>query len=340
MSQSRSLLVLASFLGACGGSNVLPDGGPTPTQDAQQQPQTDSGPVPVDGDGTFLIGPGFTDAPEYTPPADAPEGLADNFEFMSNEGTHFMTDVTTGAPFTRTVIVWVPSQYVPGTAAPFMVLQDGYDYFDTVTIALRTLIHQRRVPPMIVIAVSAGDGGATGERNLEYDTMSDEYTRFIEDDILPRVRERYSVTLTSDPDGRASFGGSSGGAAALTMGWFRPDLYRRIFTVSGSFVNRHPDAMYARGAWEYHASLIPSTEPKPLRIFLECGTADFDWNEMEGDQFHNWLQANQAMAQVLAARGYHYRYVEAAGAEHVDNAAMRQYVPEALVWLWRGYPIP
>jgi enterochelin esterase family protein len=292
------------------------------------------------GDGRFMISAPFSDAPEYMVPDDAPPGAEDSFELASSEATHFMIDVESGEPFTRAITVWIPSQYVAGTAAPFIVLQDGTDYYYDLIPVLVTLIHERRIPPVVVIAIAAGPGGAVGERSLEYDTLSDEYVRFVEDDVLPRVRERYSVELTDDPDGRAAMGGSSGGAAAFTMGWFRPDLYRRILTYSGTFVNQHPDDTYPRGAWEYHATLIPEDDVKPLRVFLEAGTDDFDWNEMAGDEYHRWLDANRAMYDVLSARGYRVRYVEAEGAGHVDSGAIRQTLPSALEWLWQGYPIP
>ncbi|MCC7539444.1 MAG: hypothetical protein IT379_24680 [Deltaproteobacteria bacterium] len=292
-----------------------------------------------DGDGDFTIGPEYSDAPEYAAAAEAPQGVVQTFEIPSNEATHFTTDVETGEPFTRVVNVWIPEQHVSGETVPFIVLQDGSDYVYDLVPALQALIHQGRIPVLVAIAVDAAPGGAVGQRNLEYDTLSEEYVSFVEDDVLPRVRERYSLELTSDPEGRAAMGGSSGGAAAFTMGWFRPDLYRRILTYSGTFVNQRPDATYPRSAWEYHEHLIGETEPKPLRVFLEAGENDFDWNTGD-DVYHGWLEANRAMAAALAERGYSYRFIYARGAEHVDNRVIRETLPSALEWLWRGYPRP
>jgi enterochelin esterase family protein len=337
MLTSRHLpFICVCLLSACDGSaDPDPtDAGSTP-RDAR--PGSDAG--DQSGDGNFSIGPTFADAPEYDIPDDAPPGQADNFDLPSSDCAHFTTDITTGEAFSRAVIVWIPAQHEAATAAPFIVLQDGYDYLEHLTSALTTLIHQGRVPPVIVIAIEAGPGGAEGERNLEYDTLSEEYLLFVEEDVLPRVRDRYEVELTSDPEGRAAMGGSSGGAAAFTMGWFRPDLYRRILTYSGTFVNQRPDETYPRSAWEYHEHLIADTDPKPLRVFLEAGENDFDWNT-ETDRYHSWLEANEAMADALEARGYRYRYVYAAGAEHVDTRAIRQTLPDALVWLWDGYQSP
>ena len=124
------------------------------------------------------------------------------------------------------------------------------------------------------------------------------------------------------------------------MGWFRPDLYRRILTYSGTFVNQESptDPMYPHGAWEYHEHLIPGSDPKPLRVYLECGQNDLNANDPE-TTYENFKMANMRMAAALKAKGYHYRYVTAAGAMHEDDGARRQYLPAAMEWLWRGYPI-
>lgn len=343
-----SFILCVLSAAACGDDSTSdPDGGIDPMREggaADSGPRDrdsgtadpDSGSVDPPGDGDFTIGPAFSDAPEYAAAADAPQGVMESFELPSNEAAHFTTDVETGAPFTRVVNVWIPDQYVPGEAAPFIVLQDGSDYVYDLVPALQALIAAGRIPVLVAIAVDAGPGGAVGQRNLEYDTLSDEYTRFIEDDVLPRVRDLYGVELTSDPEGRAAMGGSSGGAAAFTMGWFSPNLYRRILTYSGTFVNQRPDATYPRSAWQYHEHLIRESEPKPLRVFLEAGENDFDWNTEE-DRYHGWLEANRAMAAVLAERGYPYRFVYAEGADHVDPRVIRQTLPDALVWLWSGY---
>ena len=133
-------------------------------------------------------------------------------------------------------------------------------------------------------------------------------------------------------------GGSSGGAAAFTMGWFRPDLYRRILTYSGTFVNQHPDANYPHGCWEYHEHLIAENPAKPLRVFLEVGENDLNLDPQFGDNMHNWPKANKAMAAALSAKNYHYRFIYALGAGHVDGRVVGQTLPDTLVWLWRGYP--
>jgi enterochelin esterase family protein len=158
--------------------------------------------------------------------------------------------------------------------------------------------------------------------------------------VLPRVEMEAKVKLTHDPEGRATLGGSSGGAAAFSMGWFHPELYHRILTYSGTYVNQQSptNPMLPHGAWEYHEHLIPMSEPKPLRVWLEAGSNDNGAGSSAAG-LHNWVLANQNMAKVLAAKHYHYRFEFAKGAGHVDQKAVSQTLPEALVWLWRGYPL-
>jgi enterochelin esterase-like enzyme len=251
-------------------------------------------------------------------------------------------------PYTRNVWVYIPQQYVDGTDAPFMVVQDGGGYRDRMSAVLDTMIAARRLPHIVAIFINPGPGDGRGsERGLEYDRVSEHYTTFIETEVLPLVptipeiaTDYPALSFTSDPEGRGSMGGSSGGACAFTMGWFRPDLYRRILTYSGTFVNQHPDATYPGSAWEYHTHLIADEERKPLRVFLEVGENDLNLDGSFGDGMHDWVAANRAMAAALAAKGYHYRFLFAENAGHVDGGVLAETLPETLEWLWRGYPIP
>ena len=244
------------------------------------------------------------------------------------------------APYTRRVAVYVPKQYVPGTAAPFIVGADGPDRL--LFTALDNLIAQHRVPVMIAISIGNGSGDAQGsERGLEYDTMSGLYAEFVEKEVLPLVEKQYNVKLTKDPEGRATMGGSSGGSCALIMAWYHPELYHRVLTYSGTYVNQqwpsNPETPH--GAWEFHEHLIPNSPAKPLRIWMEVGDRDlFNPNVMR-DNMHDWVVANENMAKVLAAKGYHYQFVFARNAGHTDRAVKQQTLPEALEYVWQGYPI-
>ncbi len=245
------------------------------------------------------------------------------------------------APYTRKVAVYVQKQYVPGSVAPFIVGADGPDplLFST----LDSLIAQHKVQPMIAISIGNGSGDAQGsERGLEYDTMSGLYAEFVEREVLPRVESEARVKLTKDPDGRATTGGSSGGSCALIMAWYHPELYHRVLTYSGTFINQQwpSNPQTPHGAWEFHEHLIPESPAKPIRIWMEVGDRDlFNPNVMR-DNMHDWVLANEGMAKVLAAKGYHYQFVFARNAGHVDRVARQQTLPEALEYLWQGYAAP
>jgi len=315
--------------------------------------------APANRDGNFILGPTHNPAPEMTVREGAPQGSVFEFTMQSSSskiypgiarephtfGTADPSDpakliLTTShpAPYTRHVAVYVPKQYVPGSAAPFIVGADGPDR--ALFTALDNLIAEHRVPVMIAISIGNGSGDAQGsERGLEYDTMSGRYAEFVETEVLPLVEKQYNVKLTKDPDGRATMGGSSGGSCALIMAWYHPELYHRVLTYSGTYVNQQwpPNSETPHGAWEFHEHLIPGSPRKPIRIWMEVGDRDLYNPNIMRDNMHDWVVANENMARVLAAKGYHYQFVFARNAGHTDRAVKQQTLPEALEYLWRGY---
>jgi enterochelin esterase-like enzyme len=195
---------------------------------------------------------------------------------------------------------------------------------------------------MIGISIGNGGGDAQGsERGLEYDTMSGKYAEFVEKEVLPYVEAHAQLRLTKDPDGRATMGGSSGGSCALIMAWYHPELYHRVLTYSGTYVNQqwpyNPETPH--GAWEFHEHLIPGSPKKPLRIWMEVGDRDLLNPNVMRDNMHDWVIANEEMAKALAAKGYAYQFVFARNADHVDRRVREQTLPEALEYVWRGYPM-
>ena len=314
---------------------------------------------PADADGNFIVGPTHNPAPEMAAQEGVPQGTVHTFTMNSADsktypgiareqgtfGTVDPTDpaklvVTTShpAPYTRRVAVYVPKQYVTGTVAPFIVGADGPDQL--LFTALDNLIAQKRVPIMIAISIANGSGDAQGsQRGLEYDTMSGRYAEFVETEVLPLVEKQYNVKLTKDPEGRATMGSSSGGSAALSMAWYHPELYHRVLTYSGTYVNQQwpPSTETPHGAWEFHERLIPNSPPKPIRIWMEVGDRDLLNPNVMRDNMHDWVVANEHMARVLAAKRYRYQFVFARNAGHSDRAVKQQTLPAALEWLWKGY---
>src|SRR2546426_8487863 len=309
-------------------------------------------------DGNFILGPTHNPAPEMSVKEGVPQGQVFEFTIESKDSKIYpgiarepntfarpdpadpnkLIVSSRPAPYTRRVAVYVPKQYVPGTEAPFIVGADGPDR--TLFTALDNLIAEKRAPVMIAISIGNGSGDAQGsERGLEYDTMSALYAEFVEKEVLPLVEKQYNVKFTKDPEGRATMGGSSGGSAALEMAWYHPELYHRVLTYSGTYVNQqwpeNPEAPH--GAWEFHEHLIPNSPVKPLRIWMEVGDRDLLNPNVMRDNMHDWVLANDHMANVLAAKGYHYQFVFARNATHVDRAVVQQTLPEALEYIWQDY---
>ena len=315
----------------------------------------------ITGDGNFTIGPDYTLDPDLTDKGN-PKGKS--FEFlMSLSGSKiFRGDDTTLEPQKkevrkeRKIFVYIPATYRDGTQAPVLVTHDGPSQLNLVRNALDNLTisknPQRKLPAFIVIAVeNGGNDGKNSERGLEYDTMSDRFARFINDEVFPAVLNRAEIkaayphiAITSNPWGRATMGCSSGGAAALTMGWFRPDLFRRVIAYSGTFVDQQDDdapeeAKFPFGAWEYHSSmkLIESSPKKPLRIFTHVSENDIRAKDPETTQ-HNWVMAGQRTEAALKAKGYNHRFVYSQATGHCDRKVFEHTLADTLVWVWRGYP--
>jgi len=304
--------------------------------------------------GNFIVGPTHKPAPEMSVKEGVPQGQVFEFTMRSEDskiypgvaresGTFARPDPADAnklivnsqpAPYTRKVAVYVPKQYDPGTEAPFIVGTDGPD--KTLFTALDNLIAEKRVPVMIAISIGNGGGDAQGsQRGLEYDTMSGVYAQFVETEVLPSVEKQFNVKLTRDPNRRAAMGCSSGAAAAMAMAWYRPDLYHRVISYSGTFVYQQwpYNAETPHGAWEFHDSLIPNNARRPLRLWLQVSDKD---NLNTRDNYHDWVLANERMAKALAQKDYPYQFVFTKNAVHCDHGVRAQTLPLALEYVWRG----
>jgi enterochelin esterase-like enzyme len=232
---------------------------------------------------------------------------------------------------TRDWWLYVPAQYDPKEPACVMVFQDGGGYVDIgdkaqfkVPIVFDNLIHKKEMPVTIGIFINPGtipgsgkDKKARQNRSFEYDTLSDQYARFLEKEILPEVGRGYN--LRQDAAGRTIGGISSGGICAFTVAWERPDLFSKVLSHVGSFTN-------IRGG-DVYPSLIRKTERKPIRVFLQDGSGDL--NNLHG----NWPLANQQMASALKLMGYDYRFEFGDGGHNGKHGGA--ILPDSLRWLWR-----
>ena len=223
--------------------------------------------------------------------------------------------------------VHVPALYDPAKPASVMVFQDGWWYLDPEGavrsgIALDNLIHRGDIPTTIGIFVDPGvfmDAAEPKNRNNEYDAFDDRYATFLLTEIIPHVAERY--TLSDDPENWGICGGSSGGNAALTAAWLRPDKFSRVIGFLSSFVQMPGGNPYPE--------LIPNSPAKPLRIFLQAGHRDLNWNKSE----RNWFANNLRVGAALAEAGYDFRLVLGDGGHSPNHGGV--LLPDALRWLWR-----
>lgn len=341
--------------------------------------------------GNFIIGPTHTPAPE-TLVQEVPKGQITTFTMtsqdsvvyspgvvrdgslksestFSNDPSNLIVSTSHPGTWTRSISVYAPRQSAETGGSPFMVVGDGGWLDATIFTVLDNLIAQKKLPPMIVITIQAGGQDAQGsERGREYDTVSGTFAEFVEQDVLPLVERKTGVRLSHDPDARAAMGFSSSGAAAFSMAWFHPELYRRVLAYSPTMVNQQwPHSTALRGgAWEYHSPwvgpkdgpvmnahgfgapapadatigspLIPNSGPKPMRVWFEVGDRDlwYPINSMD-DGMHDWVLASENLAKALGAKGYAYQFVFARNAGHVDLATFSQTLGSALQWVWTGY---
>ncbi len=233
--------------------------------------------------------------------------------------------------------VYVPAQYDAAKPAALMVFQDGGGYQSEtgsyrVTVVLDNLIHRKELPVIVGIFINPGtippekpDGRAVSNRSFEYDSLSDQYARFLIEEILPEVGKK--VNLSKDPNDRAIGGASSGGICAWTVAWERPDQFRKVLSHVGSFTN-------IRGGHVYHALIRKTKPPKPIRAFLQDGSNDLD------NEHGSWPLANLEMAAALKFAKYDHKFVYGQGRHSgVHGGAI---MPESLRWLWRpeGAPDP
>lgn len=273
-------------------------------------------PLPIDqSDVLYEHGPDSLPRPGVT--------RGETHEFAWNDSTIY--------PGTsRNFWVHVPAQYDASEPASLMVFQDGAWYLDAegqvrAAVVLDNLIHGGDIPVTIGVFVDPGvfshvdDPDERKNRNAEYDAFDDRYVSFLLDEIIPQVRQRWSIS--DDRNEWAICGGSSGGNCAFTAAWLRPDRFHKVIGCLSSFAQMPGGNPYPE--------LIPTMSRKPLRIFLQAGHRDLHWNEPEW----NWLADNLRVAAALAEAGYDFRLVLGDGGHSPNHGGV--LLPDALRWLWR-----
>ena len=256
------------------------------------------------------------------------------------KGECFQFQITDSKVFpntTHTITVYVPAAYKTDRPAVVWVKLDGLD--GPLLTTLDNLIARHEIPVTVAVGVSPGtvasergDENPRLQRSFEFDGQSDRLARFLSEEVLPAVEAHTTpsgkpIHLSHDPNDRAIAGGSTGGIAAFTAAFLRPDLFRRVYSTIGTFVGM-------RGGEQLYVT-VRKTEPRPIRVFLNDGAND-EW--MGGPEMGDWHMANLTMNRALEFAGYDVNHVWGQGSH--SGAQAEQIMPDVLRWLFRDYPQP
>jgi gluconolactonase len=274
---------------------------------------------PMAGTGVAAVSP--ENPPAYEPPTIKPEeilpGAVKQFAFTQSQ-------VFPGT--VRDVTVFIPAQYDGTKPACVYVKTDGFNPREKTL--METMIAAKEMPVTVGVFVRPGELPATikgtlGRRNrcFEYDGVSDNNVRFFVDELLPFVVKEFGLNLSTDGNDRCISGGSSGGIAAFTAAWNRPDAFSRVYAASGSWVA-------FRGGHEF-PTMVRKFEAKPIRAFLTTATRDME--NAAGD----WFLLDQEMDKALKFSGYDYQFRVIEG-PHV--AGYMENWREGMAYLWRNWP--
>jgi enterochelin esterase family protein len=248
----------------------------------------------------------------------------------------------------HTYWVYVPAQYDPGVAASLMIFNDGQAFKNMdgdlrAPNVLDNLIYRREIPVMLAVFINPGRrpdqpeptpqewGDRTTNRPTEYNSLDDKYARVIVNELMPALYKDYNVS--KDPDRHGIGGASSGAIAAFTVAWERPNEFRRVLSMIGSFTN-------LRGGHAY-ADIVRKTDRKPLRVYLQDGRND---NRGRGrdeaapyDETRDWFLQNVKLMQALTEKGYDLNYTWGIGRHGQKQAGA--IMPDMMRWLWRDHAV-
>jgi enterochelin esterase-like enzyme len=246
----------------------------------------------------------------------------------------------------HTYWVYVPAQYDPSVPASLMIFNDG-QAFKNMEGDLRTptvldnLIDRREIPVMLSVFINPGRtpeqpeptpqewGDRTTNRPTEYNSLDDRYARVIVDELMPALNKDFNIS--KDPERRGIGGASSGAIAAFTVAWERPNEFRKVLSMIGSFTN-------LRGGHAY-ADIVRKSEKKPIRIYLQDGRNDNRGLGRNGvyDEKRDWFFQNVRLMEALRDKGYDLNYQWGIGRHSQKHGG--SIFPDMMRWLWRDHPV-
>jgi len=246
----------------------------------------------------------------------------------------------------HTYWVYVPAQYDPKTPTALMIFQDGQAFMDLngqvrAQNVMDNLIYRREIPVMIGVFINPGRtpqqtepspkvgwGDGFTNRGTEYNTPDDKYARIITEELMPALQKDYNIS--PDPELHGIGGASSGAIAAFMVAWERPNAFRKVLSVVGSFTN-------IRGG-DVYADRVQHTRKKPIRVFL-CDGRNDNRGMRDGvyDQRWDWFYQNVRLEKALEQKGYDVNYTW--GMNNHGQAFGGAIFPDMMRWLWRDGPV-
>jgi sugar lactone lactonase YvrE len=281
--------------------------------------------------GVALPAQDYTLGPDSQPRDGVPKGTVTKFVLPPGK-------TYPGTP--HNCAVYVPAQHDASKPTPFMIFLDGSQALGDsmrVPVVFDNLIAKHDLPPMIAIFVDPGilpvvSDAAQNRYNriYEYDSLTTRFSEFLLNELIPAVEKDYN--LSKNPDDRGLSGVSTGAVGAFMAAWNRPDQFHRVLSFIGTYVSM-------KGA-DTLPGLVRKTEPKPIRIFMQDGAQDHivPPEPFGSSAFGSWPISNQVMFEALKFAGYDVKLEMGTGAHNTQQAGA--ILPDALHWLWRGYPDP
>ncbi|MET0356950.1 MAG: alpha/beta hydrolase-fold protein [Cellvibrio sp.] len=257
--------------------------------------------------------------------------------------------------------IYVPANYKikAKTKPALLVFQDGQRATNPkgslrVPQVLDNLIHQKAIPQTLGVFITPGNLSEHYPANLgmsnpdhraqEYDSLNENYSRFLIDELLPEIAKKYPYS--SNPDDHIIGGTSSGAICAFTLAWHRPDQFRKVISIIGSYtsIGYQPataDKPLVPGG-DLYPGLIRKSPIRPLQIFLQDGSNDVN------NEHGNWFLANQQMlsslewansnADKLGDKGPRYKIKHIWGDGGHSDQHGGSLLPDILRWMWRDGP--
>ncbi len=219
----------------------------------------------------------------------------------------------------RTVAVYRPARYRASRRYPLLIVHDGPEYIEYagLRIVLDRLAHRLEIPGMVVALLPP-------ERRLREYTAEPAHARFIVEELLPVLEEKYSLLET--PESRGLMGASLGAVAAFHTALLYPRRFDRLLLQSGSFAFTDIGDNTRGPVFDDIVDMMNGYRREPTVIAKKAFVSVGVYEALVSD--------NRALVPVLRRAGVDVRFVEARDGHNWEN--WRDRLREGLSWLFPG----